>query len=167
MITEADISKAEVEERLLAQSYLKGLVDFTKWTSTLAIAGVLWVTNAATRMMGVSRALVVGSSILLIISLVLAVWLMKRVLEAWGNEWIRAIEEHSSVLLKKLKALEVGTVTVEKEREQVDRLLSAVDATRRFSRPSGFNTIAACHMAILVIGLIVYVLAEALSIFYP
>lgn len=33
MITEDDISQAEEKNKLLAESYLKGIMDFIKWTS--------------------------------------------------------------------------------------------------------------------------------------
>jgi len=48
MITEKDITKAEEEEKLWGESYLKGIMDFVKWTSTVAIAAILWVGNAIT-----------------------------------------------------------------------------------------------------------------------
>jgi len=164
-ITEVDLRQAEREERVLAESYYKGLIDFTKWTSTLAIAGVLWVGSTITRTMGLSQALVIASSVFLIISLLLAIWLMRRVLEAWGREWMRATEEYTLLLLKKVKAFEPEKVTEVKEGAQIDRLLSAIDATREFSRPSGFNAIATCHVAFLVMGLVLYVVAQVLTIF--
>lgn len=164
MITKADVTQAEIEERLSEQLYYRGLVDFTKWTSTLAIAGVLWVGGAITRTIGLSQALMITSSVVLVISLIFAIVLMRRVLQAWGKEWVRAIEHHTFLLTKQFKAFEPEQVTAEKESDQINRLISAIDATREFSRPSGFNAMATSHIAFLVLGLFLYIIAQALSV---
>ena len=43
MITEKDIDYAREQEKLLSETYLKGIVDFMKWSSTLVIAAILWI----------------------------------------------------------------------------------------------------------------------------
>lgn len=162
-ITEAEIRKVEREKRVLAESYHKGLIDFTKWTSTLAVAGLLWVGNAIPRTIGPSRILAILSSGSLVVSLVFAILTVRRVLVAWANEWVVASEEHTLWLLKKFKALEPTEVTEEKEIRQVERLLSAIDATKGFSKPSAFNVPVMWHITSLVLGLLLYVLAQVLS----
>lgn len=161
-ITDADIAQAERQERLSAQSYHKGLIDFTKWTSTLATAATLWVGNVITKTVGLSRAFAMASCASLVISLVFAIFVIKRVLQAWAKEWVVATEDYSLLLLKKLKAIEPGKVTKEEEIEQIKRLLSAIDATKPFSKPSAFKVLLTCHIAFLTLGLLLYLVSQIL-----
>jgi hypothetical protein len=45
MVTDRETKRAEKEETLKADAYLRGITDFVKWTTTLAVAAVLWVAS--------------------------------------------------------------------------------------------------------------------------
>jgi hypothetical protein len=166
MITEEDIVQAREQEKLQAETYLKGMMDFVKWTSTVAIAAILWVGNTTTSITGSSRVgLVTASLAFLVGSLIIAVFTLRRVLTAWGMGWLVASEDHSFSVMKKLKAIDPSKVTEQKEAEQIDRLLNAIEATRRFSQPSGFNAWIGGHIGFLMFGLILYAIAQVLGTF--
>ncbi len=165
MITDEDIAQAEKQEKVLVEAYLKGITDFVKWSSTLAIAAILWVGDNITSIAGLSWAwrLSIVSLLFLVGSLVIAVLMVSLVLKAWAAEWVVTSEDYSFVVLKKLKAIEPSKVTKQKEVEQVNRLLDAIDATRPFSQPARFNTWLSWHIVFLIAGLFIYALAQTLS----
>ncbi len=172
MITDKDITQAEEQEKTLAEAYLSGITDFVKWSSTLAIAAILWIGNNITSVAGPSWVLSAFSLIFLVCSLLLAVFVVRRVLIAWAREWDAAREDYAFSLFKKWKAFRVNeirpieaTQLVElekKERERIDRLLDALDATKPFAEPKGFSIWVSWHIGLLIAGLIIYVLAQIL-----
>lgn len=87
MITDKDITEAGEQERLQADTYLKGIIDFIKWSSTLAVAAVLWIGNFITSATGTPRIISAVSLLLLMSSLIVAVLAAGRVLTAWAREW--------------------------------------------------------------------------------
>ena len=84
MVTEADLEEARKQEITSAQTFYKGVIDFIKWTSTLAAAGILWVGATVTSTEGVARYLAGLGLVSLITSLIMAVSIMHRVLTAWS-----------------------------------------------------------------------------------
>lgn len=175
MITEKDIEYAREKEKLLSETYIKGIVDFMKWSSTIAIAAILWISRNITSVEGLFWWLSIVSLIFLLFSLIVAVFAVKWVLTAWAREWDLAIEDYDFSLLKKWKWLGVSklipTNSVElaeldrKEHEQIGRLLKALNATKPFSEPNKFIAWVSWHIAFLVAGLFIYVLAQIMSRF--
>ena len=185
MITEEDITQAREQEKLLAESYLKGITDFVKWTSTVAIAAILWVGNGITAIAGLPQIIALVALAFLVSSLIIAVLTIGRVLTAWAKEWDVAREDYSFCLLKKLKAIlssklieqarveqlkqmaerleqEIDDLEL-KESEQIERLINAIKTARPFSSPKGFSTWVSWHMRLLLLGLILYILAQVLT----
>src|SRR6516225_7857766 len=119
MISEKDITEAEEQEKLSAETYLKGIIDFFKWTSTVGAAAVLWIGTTLSGMSGWHRYLGVFGLLVLITSLGVAIFAVRRVLTAWAVEWKQAIELHSFYMMKKFKTLEPEKVSKEKEMEFV------------------------------------------------
>ncbi len=105
MITEKDIEHAREQEKLLSETYLKGIVDFMKWSSTLAIAAILWISSNIKSVAGLSWVLSIVSLFFLVVSLVVAVLAVKWVLTAWAREWNVAREDYNLSLFKKFKWL--------------------------------------------------------------
>jgi len=177
MITEKDIEYAREKEKLLSETYIKGIVDFMKWSSTIAIAAILWISSNINSLAGLFWWLSIVSLIFLLVSLVVAVFAVKWVLTAWAREWNVAREDYNLCLFKKfewfkksnLKSAESDQITdldrKELELEQIDRLINAIDAAKPFSEPKKFNAWISCHIAPLVIGLLIYVIAQILSRF--
>lgn len=167
MITDKDIAQAEEQEKLLAETYLKGIADFVKWSSTLAVAAILWIGNHITSVAGLLWVLSVLSLIFLVSSLVVAVLVVRRVLTAWAREWDVARGDHTFSLFKKWKAFEASEPKriemAKKEQELINRLIDAIDAVRPFSEPKSFSTWVSWHIVLLIVGLVIYALAQALS----
>jgi hypothetical protein len=73
MSTEERIAKIKEELALQSESYLKGVVDFVKWTSTVASAAMLWIGSNLTSMTGSLRIIVIIALACLASSLVTAI----------------------------------------------------------------------------------------------
>src|SRR5437764_219097 len=133
MITDRDIKQAEKQEALKADAFLKGLTDFVKWTSAVAVAAVLWVGSGLGGQAGFSWVLSLASLGLLLGSLAVAVLVGHRGLRAWGAEWSEARELHSFYVLKQFKHFEPEQASEGKEAEQINRLLTAIKAGRDYA----------------------------------
>lgn len=163
MITEEAVVRDEKLERLWAVSYHKGVIDFAKWTSTLAAGAMLWVSNAIGSIAGCPQVIMIISSVFLIISLVLTILVVNRVLAAWAAEWVLAREMYTFHLIKMLKAWKPMKVTEEQEAEQIDRLLETIDRTKPFREPAGFRVWVIWHIVFLTAGLFIYLVAQVLG----
>lgn len=164
MISEEDIIQAREKEKILAGSYLKGITDFVKWTSTIAVAAILWIGNGITSIAGLPWKISIAGLVFLVLSLAIAVFAAKRILTAWATEWASASEEHTLYVLKKWKAVEPTKLPEKEEVEQIYRYLDAVKATRPFTQPTGFSAQVSWHIALLLVGLLLYVCAQVLSV---
>lgn len=178
MITEKDIDYAREQEKLLSETYLKGIVDFMKWSSTLVIAAILWISRNMTSIEGLFWWLSIASLIFLLVSLVVAVFAFKWVLTAWAREWSVAREDYGYLLFKKFKWFEKSKLNKmkpeefaqsieldKKELDQIDHYINAINAAKPFSEPKKFNTWISWHIAPMVIGLLIYATAQILSRF--
>ncbi len=163
MITEQDITKAGDDEKQSAQSYLEGVMDSMKWTSTLSIAALLWIGNNIGSVKAPFRSILAVSLIFLIFSLIIAIITVRDVLMARNTKWISDIEHETLLLLKKWKTMEPSEVSDRKENEQIQRLIRAMEASRPFTRPTRFNMWVTLHMIFLVLGLGLYALAQYLT----
>ena len=163
MITQKDIDEAREREKLQSTAYLENVVDFVKWTSTVAIATILWVGNALTSFSGMALISGIAGLFSLICSIAMAILVIRRVLTAQSTEWIAASESYGLYLLKQAKAYDLGKVTEEKEVEQINRLIKALDASKPFLQPKGFARWVAFHTILLLVGLLLYVVAQLLS----
>lgn len=149
MITNKDIVEAEGHENLPGEEYLKGIVDFVKWSSALAVAAILWIGNFITSAKG-SWTISAFSLLLLTSSLVVAVLAARRVLTAWVREWDVAREDHAFPLFKKWKAIRTEALKPagtsqrdeldKQDRERTERLIKATCAVRPFSESKGSNS---------------------------
>jgi hypothetical protein len=174
MITDKDIKVAGEREKLLAEEYLKGVIDFIKWSSTLAVAAILWIGNFIISATGLSRAVSGFSLFLLMSSLIVAVLAARMVLTAWAREWDVAREDHAFSLFKKLKWIkskELESTETDKlneldkqDREQIERLIKALNAAKPFSESKRFTVWISWHIGLLIVGLLVYVVAQFLSV---
>lgn len=174
MITEKDITEASEQEKLSSEAYLKGVIDFVKWTSTLAVAGILWIGNFITSATELTWAISAVSLFLLMTSLIAAIFAIRRVLTTWAREWDMAREEQAFTLFKKFKALKTKelkpTETAQlyelgkQEWERIEHLINSIDATKPFSESKRFETWIRLHIILLILGLFIYIVAQFLSI---
>jgi len=172
-VTNGDIRRASKEEKELAQSYLAGLIEYAKWTSTVAIAAGIWIGNGLSSLSRLPLYLSIASLVLIILSLVIAVYAVRRVLTSWAIEWKVAKEDYSLLLLKKLKALRPeATSTIDpaagedlerKERIIIDRLVAAIEESRPLSDPGGYRSLISWHVVLLVGALFLFILAKIID----
>jgi len=84
----------EISRRLLErrespaelETYLKGIVDFVKWTSTINIAAMLWIGSNINEISKPSQYIAIAALICLAGSLILAISAAMQVLSAWGKQ---------------------------------------------------------------------------------
>jgi hypothetical protein len=145
-----------------------------KWSSTLAVAAILWIGNFIASATGASWVISAVSLLLLIISLIVAIIAARRVLTAWAREWDIAREDHAFSLFKKwkrfktkeLKPTETDQLNEldKRERERIDRLLNALDAIKPFYESKRFSAWISWHIFLLIGGLIAYIIAQFISV---
>ncbi len=158
-ITEKDIEEAKLKHEELAKSYLKGVNDFIKWTSTVVIGSMLWISTSIAKYIGNIKMVSISSLIFLVLSLVVAILTVRRVLKSWGSEWELANVDYSFYVIKKLKYVEPDKITKEKEEEIIDDLIKKIGETKPYSNPKRFNFLVSLHIIFLVVGLILFVIS--------
>jgi len=175
-ITEKDLLEAREQDRRLAESYLNQIPDVVKWTSTVAVAGILWIGNNLASVRGLSWVISIVSLIFLVGSLVIAVFAVRRVLAAWAREWDIAREDYTLCVLKKWKTLKESEAAStksakldeieRKEEEHINHLVKAIGVARPYSEPTGFSILVSLHIGFLIAGLLAYILAQILGASY-
>jgi hypothetical protein len=175
MITDKDIIDANEKEKFSSEAYLKGIVDFVKWSSTLAVAAILWIGNFINSTTGLSWIISLASLLLLLSSLIVAILAARSVLMAWAIEWDLAREQNDFVLFKKWKTFKLKELKSKEdaaelnklnkqEGELIDSLIKSVQSAKPFSKSKKFNSWIKWHIFLLVIGLLAYVVAQFLSV---
>lgn len=159
------------QEKVRGESYLQGIADYMKWTTTLAGAALLWVGNALVGLSSVSRVVAGVGLILLSTSLATAVFAAFYVLRALGNEWMWTKEWHQFTLFDQARALVPDNAphkaVEEIERARLDQWHQALDAAGKASAskdPAVFRWWVVSHVGLLVGGLCAYVLAQLLAL---
>ena len=163
MLTEKDLLECREAEKFSGETFLKGIIDFIKWTSTVAAAAVIWIGSLSSSLAGTPRMVAGAGMLVILLSIVIAAIAIRRVLNAWAAEWNLAIREHSYVLLKKLEALEPSKVTEHQMAESIEQLMQATNFTRAYSRPLAYSRWISCNAGSFMLGLLLYIIALALA----
>lgn len=152
------------ELKLSAYTYLKGIIDFVKWTSTIAIATIIWIGSNLTTIKGsMGRIIIMVSLIVLGLSLICAIITFNRVLEGWSLKW--ECDLTSLIILRSIQ-IEGTKVSAENiDPNQINRFMKANEDIQSFNKPKIFKNYVAWHVILLVIGLWLYICAQILSNF--
>lgn len=193
MFTKEERNQAIEDEQLYENLYLKGILDFIKWTSAIATAALLWVGNALSSFTGLPQILAFLGLLFFILSIGVAVITVRQVLIAWARKW-NMVTEASYVLrtwdptaLRKANELEnrfghldsteyfaemtragesyPSADLVIKELEQLEPLTKALNAASPYSSPRRFSIWVSWHVSLLLVGLVFYVAAQAFGTF--
>ncbi len=160
MLTEKDVTESRVTEKHSSESFLKGIIDFIKWTTTITVASVIWIGSQSHSLVGTARFVVGASMLAFLFSLIIAVITMRRVLNAWAADWNLAIKDQTFVLLKKAEAFGLTKTEEQRVEESINELLDAIDATRTYTRPFEYSCWISWHTGLLLLGLVLYVTAQ-------
>lgn len=163
MLTDKDLIETDKDEKESADSFLKGIVEFLKWTSTIAAAAVIWISGLDETISGGAEFLIIASVIAVLASLIIAVFTMRQVLRAWETEWAMAIMASRFVLVKKLEAVEPENVKPQQVPDAINEYLDAIDATRAYSRPARYSLWTTLHIGLLIIGLVLYAIGQGIT----
>jgi hypothetical protein len=174
MVTDELITQWYEEEKQLSESYLKGVMDFVKWSSTVGVAAMLWIGNSVVSTTGSPRRIAFAALISIAISLIFAVFTVARALTAWSRKWTLAQETYSYGTFKKWKAFQLSNSAGEeksmqhkraleleqKDAEFAEWLLNAVDANKSYSKPVGFSIWTSLHTVFLFLGVSLFVISQ-------
>jgi len=142
------------------ESYSKKLIDFVKWTSTIAVAAILWIGNDITSVTGWPQFLSILGLIILIFSLFFAVYSASIVLSASGSYWKLAGVEY----YHRLMVHYVGENPSQFEQGELKRSFDDCLKTFRdvidYSKPEKYVSWVKCHIYFLAAGLSSYVLSQ-------
>jgi hypothetical protein len=78
-------------------------------------------------------------------------------------EWTLSSANFAFLMMVQVKALEPSLLTGKKQTEVMDRLWEALDMHKPFAQPTGFGTWVGLHVALLVAGLLLHALDQALG----
>jgi hypothetical protein len=154
----------------VSEEYLKGIVDFVKWTSTAATASMLWIgNNTGSITCPPQRIAAVAALVFLMVSLSIAILTVKRALDEWKREWDYANANALFFAILHLKAIipyELLTpqVMASLEQERLEAFESLDKASRAAQPTSQFNAWLVLHMIFLLIGILLYVSAQAVAL---
>lgn len=161
-----DVKESSLRERTRGEAYLGGLVDFIKWTSTISLAAVAWVAEAASEASGVSQRVSVAALVVLLFSIGVAVLAVKNVLAAWARQWEVAQASH---ILREVETFWAGMLEDDflqrRKKEALDGLAEALGNSKKYDRPAFFNRLIVCHISLSALGIAIYVIALILPAF--
>jgi hypothetical protein len=160
VIPPEEVAQAETEAKTSSDDFLRGVVDFLKWTSTITVAALIWVGNSLAAKTGVPLILSIICLILLAASLAVSIWTVQRVLAAWGVKWAQADALRSFYSMKEFKYHEPDKLSEEKESKFINDLVQTWDAGKRFSKPYHFSVWVTSHSVLLLGGILFYILAQ-------
>jgi len=170
--------------KLSAETYFKGIIDFIKWTSTIAVAAIIWIGSNLTAIKGLTVILTIVASMCLIFSLFLAIFTVKRILDAWAHQWdyekkhisfIRSLEnaiksgfpkgvDVENITSEEIKSIfSKGEIAENIDFKQLDGLIKEIEDIQPFKESKYFNTYVFYHLIFLVTGLSFYLIALILK----
>lgn len=160
--TKEDIDRSRNLLQREKSSYLKGVIDFVKWTSTIAVAAAIWVLNVVTSLSGITQRIGILAFGSLVISLFFAILTVREAVKNWGRNW--TIAE---------KAFNVNILSFERQRipdlvREEDLIQAHHDfwsTARDFHEtPEKTNKWVKWHLVFLFVGLVFYGISEFASI---
>ena len=161
--------KEQLEEYLRyekdsADAYLAAYVDFIKWTTTIAVAAVLWVSTALGALAGIPRYIAIASLVFLVLALLLAVLAFKRGIDRSAHFWDIARLNWSRALLDAFEKAGADAEFVSRKRKELTgRFDSLSSVGEKLTGSAHFQRTAMWHVITLSIGAALYGLAQVWS----
>jgi hypothetical protein len=163
----------EEQSKLLTESYLKGLTDFVKWTSTIAAGAILWIANNLASVPDQCRLSAVVALILLAASLGSALWIGRLVLLTSKAKWdandatrLFYVQQSASQSLSFLPPLDPETLTsqVDARNKVLKQLLKTSEAYSRRLGSTASRIVLDLHLFLLLAGVVTYVCTQVFAI---
>jgi hypothetical protein len=151
----------EAEQRL----YLKRVMDYVKWTSTIAVAAILWVGNSIVSAVGLRLFLVIIGLGALVFSLGCSVYAASKVLIASRKHWELAEKEWDHCMLSyEIKENPSPIIKKELKRSKTNLIKAYMDVIY-YLEPSTFTNWIDRHFYSLLGGLTIYAFSQVLGLF--
>ena len=164
MFNANEINNLKNKERVAAENYLHNLTDFVKWTTTLTLAAVVWISTAITSFEGFAQTVGITSLLALLVSLVFAIISIKRVFDGSSNEWDLSRATHTIALLELFEKINPSADFIEKRRKKANELLEkSLEQNTKYYGTSYFNAPVTLHSISLCIGVALYAVSQLIS----
>lgn len=130
------------------------------------MASALWISNTIDTVTGRPRTLAIFGLGFIASSLILAIFAVNQIFRAWASNWSVTIEDETFGLITKLEAAGKSKEIKAKKLKAIERIITAIDESRKFSRPKRFIGWVNFHIAALLVGIFLYVIAQVWSAQY-
>lgn len=162
MFKKDDFEKYAERERLGASAYLASYVDFLKWSTTITLAAVAWVSTSGGFLFHTSTLASLGA---LAASLLFAVLGLSRVVSAYARDWDLASLQRSYALLDLFEASQADKTFIKsKKKELDDRFQQLSSLAPKFTDSASFNTLLVLHVVALGLGVLLMALDQLMPI---
>jgi hypothetical protein len=155
----------EEQSKLLTESYLKGLTDFVRWTSTVAAGAILWIANNMASVPDQCQLPAKVALILLAASLCSALWIGRLVLLTSKAKWDATDAARSFFLLQSaLQSLpfppQLDPETLQSQATARNKVLQQLfkksEAHLRHLESAASHIVLNLHLFLLFAGVITY-----------
>jgi ABC-type multidrug transport system fused ATPase/permease subunit len=151
------------QEQACEEAFFKGLTEFLKWTSTVALAAILWIANALGSSTGITTGFSTGGLLLLVFSVVLAILMFTRALAALARKWAYIREWQKLGLIQIAQRASPPMQTLVTAEEQIEKALDATEASSKLAGPQPFSVLIILHTVSLLTGLLLYAVGQILQ----
>jgi hypothetical protein len=158
--------QSEVErEKEISDSYIKNYVDLLKWSTTICLAAILWITNSFINLNADAKLFSFTSIIFLILSIIIAISCFKLCLDLYAINWDKVRRD---ILLFYVKIAEKvgdeGDFAKNKETEYQDLDNEIKGKQTSFSNTNMFNRLLGIHITLLILGIILYLISIGINV---
>lgn len=151
------------QEQACEETFFKGLIEFLKWTSTVALAATLWIGNSLGLSTGITTGLSIIGLLLLVFSVVLAILMFTRALAALAGKWMYIKEWQKLGFIQIAQRARPSMKTLVAEEEQIEKALDATEASSKLAGPQPFSVLIILHTVSLLVGLLLYAVGQILQ----
>lgn len=135
--------------------YLNGILSFFKWTTTFALAVIIWIgTNIQNQFLN-SNSLFL-SIIFVIGSIIIAIITTHLILDFWNKDWKLKFHIHQLLIFYDVNDRHPSTFSQEALDEQRKRV---IDSSKLLFELKSFDKYLIFHVVALLIGIIFYLFA--------
>jgi len=155
-----------------SETYLSGVTDLIKWTSTIIIAATLWIADNVTSIKEPLRIIALAALPCLIFALAIAAYTFWQATVTLAKEW--ALADRADALTKIVEKFQKLPPVVAKKQdtwaraqvemqEAAEQYLEAISAARSASQLKAFKIRTALLITLLTMGIFCYALAQILN----
>jgi len=158
--------QAEVEREMeISDSYIKNYVDLLKWSTTICLAAILWITNSFITLNANAKYFSFASIIFLIISIIIVISCFKLCLDLYAINWDKVRRDILLFYVKIAKKVgDDGDFAKNKETEYQNLDNEINGKQTRFSNTVMFNRLLGIHITLIILGIFLYLISMGINV---